>query len=43
MFTIPEFTSEAEEARWWDSHPEAASEIMKPALKSGKARRPSRP
>jgi hypothetical protein len=30
---------EAEEAEWWDSHPEAATEIMKRALASGKARR----
>jgi predicted DNA binding CopG/RHH family protein len=37
--TIPKFRSEAEEAGWWDSHPEAAAEIMKRALKSGKARR----
>jgi predicted DNA binding CopG/RHH family protein len=37
--TIPKFRTEAEEAEWWDSHPEAATEIMKRALKSGKARR----
>lgn len=36
---IPKFRTEAEEAKWWDSHPEAATEIMKRALKSGKARR----
>jgi predicted DNA binding CopG/RHH family protein len=36
---IPKFGSEAEEAEWWDSHPETAMEIMKRALKSGKARR----
>ena len=36
---IPEFRSEAEEAQWWDSHPDAATEIMKHALKAGKARR----
>ena len=37
--TIPKFRSEAEEAEWWDSHPEVATDIMKRALKSGKARR----
>ena len=37
--TIPKFRSEAEEAEWWDSHPEVATEIMKRAIKSGKARR----
>ena len=37
--TIPRFRTEAEEAKWWDSHPEAATEIMKRALKSGKTRR----
>jgi predicted DNA binding CopG/RHH family protein len=37
--TIPKFRTEAEEAKWWDSHPETATEIMKRALKSGKARR----
>lgn len=36
---IPKFRTEAEEANWWDSHPAAATEIMKGALKSGKARR----
>lgn len=36
---IPKFDTEAEEAAWWDSHPEAAAEIMKRALKSGRARR----
>lgn len=36
---IPQFRTEAEEAEWWDSHPEAATEIMKRALASGKARR----
>jgi len=36
---IPMFRSEAEEAAWWDSHPEVATEIMKRAIKSGKARR----
>ena len=37
--TIPKFRTEAEEAEWWDSHPEVATEIMKRAIKSGKARR----
>ena len=37
--TIPKFHSEAEEAQWWDRHPQAATEIMKRALKSGQARR----
>ena len=36
---IPKFKTEAEEAAWWDSHPEIAAEIMKQALKSGAARR----
>jgi predicted DNA binding CopG/RHH family protein len=35
---IPTFRTEAAEAEWWDSHPDAATEIMKRALKSGKAR-----
>ena len=36
---IPTFRTEAEEAKWWDSHPEAATEIMKRALNAGLARR----
>ena len=36
---IPQFKTEAEEAEWWDSHPEVATEIMKRAIKSGRARR----
>jgi len=36
---IPKFRTEAEEAAWWDSHPEAATQIMRRALKSGEARR----
>ncbi|MBV9745680.1 MAG: hypothetical protein JO099_18105 [Acidobacteriia bacterium] len=36
---IPRFKTEAEEAEWWDAHPEVATEIMKRAIKSGKARR----
>jgi hypothetical protein len=37
--TIPKFRTEAGEAEWWDTHPEVATEIMKRAIKSGKARR----
>ena len=37
--TIPRFRTEAEEAEWWDRHPEVATAIMKRALSSGKARR----
>lgn len=36
---IPRFRTERAEADWWDQHPEAATEIMKRAIKSGKARR----
>ena len=36
---IPKFRSEAEEAEWWDNHPEVATEIMKRAIKAGKTRR----
>jgi len=36
---IPKFRTDAEEARWWDEHPEVATEIMKRAIKSGKTRR----
>jgi predicted DNA binding CopG/RHH family protein len=39
QIVIPKFRTEAEEAEWWDSHPEVATEIMKRALRSGKARR----
>ena len=39
QITIPKFRNEAEEAQWWDNHPEAATEIMQRALKSGNARR----
>jgi predicted DNA binding CopG/RHH family protein len=39
QITIPKFKTEAEEAAWWDSHPETAAEIMEQALKSGSARR----
>ncbi len=37
--TIPKFRTEAEEAGWWDGHPEVAAEIMRRAIKSGNARR----
>jgi predicted DNA binding CopG/RHH family protein len=40
QINIPRFRTEAEEAEWWDSHPEVATEIMKRAIKSGKGRRP---
>ena len=39
QITIPKFRTEGEEAEWWDDHPEVATEIMKRAIKSGKARR----
>jgi len=34
--SIPKFRTEAEEAVWWDAHPEVAAEIMRRAIKSGK-------
>jgi hypothetical protein len=40
QITIPKFRTEGEEADWWDAHPEVASEIMRRAIKSGKAKRP---
>jgi len=39
LLTIPKFRTEAQEAEWWDKHPEVATEMMRRALKSGKARR----
>ncbi len=36
---VPRFRSEAEEAEWWDAHPEVATEVMKRAIRSGKLRR----
>ena len=36
---IQKFRTEAEEAEWWDAHPEVATAIMKRAIKSGKAKR----
>jgi hypothetical protein len=32
------FATEAKEAEWWDRHPEAATQIMKRAIRSGKVR-----
>jgi hypothetical protein len=40
QIVIPKFRTEAEEAEWWASHPEVATEIMKRAIRSGQARRP---
>ena len=39
QIAIPKFRTEAEEAEWWDTHPQTATEIMKRALKSGAMRR----
>ena len=39
QITIPKFSTEAEEAGWWDKHPDAATDIMKRALKAGRAKR----
>jgi len=36
---IPKFRSEADEAAWWDSHPDVATQIMRQAINAGKARR----
>jgi predicted DNA binding CopG/RHH family protein len=36
---IPKFKNEAEEAKWWDAHPEVATVIMARAIKAGSARR----
>jgi len=36
---IPRFKTEAEEAGWWDAHPEVATAIMERAIRSGKTRR----
>ena len=35
----PDFKSEAEEAAWWDSHPEVFMEIFEQAAKDGTLRR----
>ena len=37
--TIPKFKGEAEEAAWWDSHPEVATGLLKKAVKEGSVRR----
>src|ERR1700686_2481202 len=39
QITIPKFRTDAEEAERWDGHPEAATEIMKRAVKPKKTRR----
>jgi predicted DNA binding CopG/RHH family protein len=36
---IPNFNNEAEEAEWWDAHPEVATRVMSQAIKAGTARR----
>jgi hypothetical protein len=36
---IPKFTSEGEEATWWDAHPEALEERLFAAQKQGLLRR----
>ena len=36
---IPKFKSEAQEAEWWDAHPEVAASIMARAQRAGTARR----
>ena len=43
QITIPKFRTEAEEAEWWDTHPEMATQIIKRAIKSGKAKWRGRP
>jgi predicted DNA binding CopG/RHH family protein len=39
QIVIPKFRTEAEEAEWWDKHPEVATKLMERALKAGRARR----
>lgn len=36
---IPNFTSEADEAAWWDAHPEVLSEHLKTAKRTGRLSR----
>jgi predicted DNA binding CopG/RHH family protein len=36
---IPKFKNEAKEAKWWDTHPEVATNIMSRAIRAGAARR----
>ena len=35
---LPKFSSEAEEAKWWDSHHELVEETLLEAIKKGKAK-----
>ena len=37
--TIPKFRGEKEEAEWWDAHPEAATRLLKQALRQGTVQR----
>ncbi len=39
MEPIPEFKNEAEEAAWWDAHPEALAERFRLAKRVGRVRR----
>ena len=39
--TIPEFESEAQEARWWDEHKDLVEENLIAAMRDGKAQRGS--
>ena len=36
---IPKFSSEAEEAAWWDAHPEVITELFLKARKEGRIKR----
>jgi len=36
---VPEFKSEKEEARWWDSHPDLLTEAFQQAKEKGKLKR----
>lgn len=36
---IPKFKSEAEEAAWWDSHPDFVADLFEEAAKEGKIMR----
>ncbi len=36
---IPKFHSEKEEAEWWDAHPQAATRLLKKALRQGAIQR----
>lgn len=37
--TIPKFTTEKEEAAWWDAHPEVITELFLKAKKEGRIKR----